>query len=112
MTGATLIAMMMLSLIVMATAILTGSGQAPWMAFGPLTPGIAKILGINTAALAIPMHLTGGIARCCSPFCAGVIAISGVAEVDVKDVVKRNIVPMIVAYVVQLAATYVVFVMM
>lgn len=112
MTGATVIAMIMLSLIVLATAILTGSGQAPWMAFGPLTPGIANILGVETAALAIPMHLTGGIARCCSPFCAGVIAISGVAEVEVSDVVKRNLVPMIVAYTVNLIATYIIFVVM
>ena len=82
------------------------------MAFGPLTPGIANILGVETAALAIPMHLTGGIARCCSPFCAGVIAISGVAEVEVSDVVKRNLVPMIVAYAVNLIATYVIFVVM
>ncbi|MDD3253233.1 MAG: C4-dicarboxylate transporter DcuC [Lachnospiraceae bacterium] len=112
MTGATLIAMVMLSVLILATAILTGSGQAPWMAFGPLTPNIASVLGINTAALAIPMHLTGGIARCCSPFCAGVIAISGVAEVEIGDVVKRNIVPMLVAYVTQLVATYIIFVIM
>lgn len=110
MTGATVIAMIMLSLIILATALLTGSGQAPWMAFGPLTPGIAKILGIETAALAIPMHLTGGIARCCSPFCAAVIAISGVAEVEIKDVIKRNMVPMIAAYIMNLVATYIIFV--
>lgn len=108
-TGATLIAMVMLSMIVFATALLTGSGQAPWFAFGPLTPGIANVLGVQTAALAVPMHLAGGISRCCSPFCAGVIAISGVAEVEIKDVVKRNMVPMIVAYVVNLAASYIIF---
>ena len=79
-TGAALIAVVMLSLIVFGTALLTGSGNAPWFAFGPLTPGIGEALGTQTAAFAVPMHLAGGIGRCISPFCGGVIAISGVAE--------------------------------
>lgn len=108
-TGATLIAAAMLSLIVFGTAVLTGSGNAPWFAFGPLTPGIAASLGTQTAAMAVPMHLAGGIGRCLSPFCGGVIAITGVAEVEISTVIKRNMVPMIVAFVLNVIASYVIF---
>lgn len=108
-TGATLIAAIMLSLIVFGTAVLTGSGNAPWFAFGPLTPDIAATLGTQTAAMAVPMHLAGGIGRCLSPFCGGVIAISGVAEVEVGTVIKRNMVPMIVAFVLNVVASFLIF---
>lgn len=111
-TGAALIAVVMLSLIVFGTALLTGSGNAPWFAFGPLTPGIGEALGTQTAAFAVPMHLAGGIGRCISPFCGGVIAISGVAEVEITDVIKRNMVPMIVAYALNVAASYIIFVIL
>lgn len=109
-TGASLIAVIALSLIVFGTALLTGSGNAPWFAFGPLTPGIGQSLGTQTAAFAVPMHLAGGIGRCISPFCGGVIAISGVAEVEISEVIKRNIVPMVVAYCLNVAASYLIFV--
>lgn len=108
-TGASLIAAIMLSFIVFGTALLTGSGNAPWFAFGPLTPGIAAALGTQTAAFAVPMHLAGGIGRCLSPFCGGVIAISGVAEVEVKDVIKRNMIPMMAAYVLNVGVSYIMF---
>lgn len=108
-SGAALIATIMFSIIVFGTAILTGSGNAPWYAFGPLTPDLAATLGTQTATLAVPMHLASGIGRCLSPFCGGVIAISGVAEVEVGDVIKRNIVPLIFAYVLNIAASYIIF---
>lgn len=78
----------------------------------PLTPGIGEALGTQTAAFAVPMHLAGGIGRCISPFCGGVIAISGVAEVEITDVIKRNMVPMIVAYALNVAASYIIFVIL
>lgn len=108
-TGATFIATLMLSLIVFGTAILTGSGNAPWFAFGPLTPDIATTLGTQTATFAVPMHLAGGIGRCISPFCGGVIAISGIAEVEIKDVIRRNILPMVIAYILNLVVAYIIF---
>lgn len=108
-TGATFIAILMLSIIIFGTAILTGSGNAPWYAFSPLTPDIATVLGTHTAAFAVPMHLASGLGRCISPFCGGVIAISGVAEVEIKDVIKRNMLPMIVAYIVNILASYIIF---
>lgn len=108
-TGATFIATLMLSLIVFGTAILTGSGNAPWFAFGPLTPDIATTLETQTATFAVPMHLAGGIGRCISPFCGGVIAISGIAEVEIKDVIRRNILPMVIAYILNLVVAYIIF---
>lgn len=108
-SGATLIVAFALSLIVFGTAMLTGSGNAPWFAFGILTPDIAATLGTQTATLAIPMHLAGGIGRSISPFNRGVIAISGVAEVEIKDVIKRNLIPVIVAYSLNVITAYIFF---
>lgn len=108
-TGATFIAVFMLSIIIFGTAILTGSGNAPWYAFSPLTPDIANVLGTQTATFAVPMHLASGVGRCISPFCGGVIAISGVAEVEIKDVIKRNMLPMIVSYVLNIFVSYIIF---
>lgn len=110
--GAALIAAVGLSLIVFGTAILTGSGNAPWFAFGPLAPNIANTLGANTALLVVPMHLAGGLGRCFSPLCGGMIAVSGMAELDTNVVCKRNILPMTFGYIVTIIASYVVFGMM
>lgn len=108
-TGATFIAVLMLSIIIFGTAILTGSGNAPWYAFSPLTPDIATVLGTQTATFAVPMHLASGVGRCISPFCGGVIAISGVAEVEIKDVIKRNMIPMVLAYILNIIVSYIIF---
>ena len=108
-TGAALIAAVALSLIVFGTAILTGSGNAPWYAFGPLAPGIAETLSAPTALLVVPMHLAGGLGRCFSPFCGGMIAVSGMAELDTSTVCKRNILPMTFGYIVTIIASYIVF---
>ena len=109
-TGASLIAVIALSVIVFGTALLTGSGNASWFAFGPLTPGIAETLGTQTATFAVPMHLGSGIGRTLSPFCGGVIAISGVAEVDIYKLIKRNMLPLTVAYIVNIIAYYIIFI--
>ena len=43
---------------------------------------------------------------------SGLGAISGVAEVEITDVIKRNMVPMIVAYALNVAASYIIFVIL
>ena len=55
------------------------------------------------------MHLAGGLGRCFSPFCGGMIAVSGMAELDTSTVCKRNILPMTFGYIVTIIASYIVF---
>ena len=50
------------------------------------------------------MHLAGSVGRTLSPFCAAVIAIPALADLEINDVIKRSIVPTIVATIVVLAA--------
>lgn len=109
MTGASLIAVVAMCGIGIGTALLTGSSNAPWFAFGPMAPAIAAALGCDPGLLLVPMHLTGGMFRCCSPFLGGMIAVSGMAEIDSAKLCKRNILPMAFGSVVCIAASAIVF---
>ncbi len=109
MTGASLIAAIALSLVGIGTALLTGSSNAPWFAFGPMAPPIAETLGCDVGLLLVPMHLTGGLARCCSPFLGAMIAVSGMAEIDAPTLCKRNAAPMTFAIIVCFIASAFVF---
>lgn len=107
--GAALIVAIALSVIQIGTALLTGSSNAPFFAFGPMAPGIASTLGSDVGLLLVPMHLTGGMARCCSPFCGAMIAVSGMVEMDPMVICKRNAVPMACGIIVCFIASAVVF---
>lgn len=109
MTGASLLASVALSAVVVGTALLTGSSNAPFFAFGPMAPGIANTLGCDVGLLLVPMHLTGGICRCFSPFMGTVIAVSGMAEIEATTLCKRNAIPMIFGTIVCFIATVAVF---
>ncbi len=109
MTGASLIAMVAFSAVIIGTALLTGSSNAPWFAFGPMAPGIAQTLGCDPGLLLVPMHLTGGLARCYSPFTGAVIAVSGMAEMDASILCKRNMAPMTFGIIVCFIASVIMF---
>ena len=64
------------------TALLTGSSNAPWYAFGSMGADMAATLGVHNGLLLVPMHLTGGLSRCFSPFCGAMIAVSGMVETE------------------------------
>lgn len=107
--GAALIVAIALSAIQIGTALLTGSSNAPFFAFGPMAPGIAATLGCDVGLLLVPMHLAGGMARCFSPFMGTVIAVSGMVEMDPMTICKRNMVPMIFGIIVCFIASAFVF---
>lgn len=107
--GAALIVAVALSAIQIGTALLTGSSNAPFFAFGPMAPGIASTLGCDVGLLLVPMHLTGGMARCFSPFMGTVIAVSGMVEMEPMVICKRNMVPMTFGIIVCFIASAFVF---
>ncbi len=107
--GAAILVAIALSAIQIGTALLTGSSNAPWYAFGPMGTSIASTLGAHNGLLLVPMHLTGGLCRCFSPFCGAMIAVSGMAEVEPMVLCKRNMVPMLFGVVVCFIATACVF---
>lgn len=102
--GAGLLVTLLLCALIFLTGVLTGSGNAPFYAFGPLAPQLAQMLGLTPQSMVVPMHLAGSVGRTLSPFCAAVIAIPALADLEINDVIKRSIVPTIVATIVVLAA--------
>lgn len=91
--GITLVMVM----IVTVSAVIMGSGNAPFYSFGALVPDIAAKLAILPAAMITPMQMASSIARSASPITAAVVAVAGVADVSPVDVVKRTAIPMLVA---------------
>lgn len=108
--GGLLISMFLMSLITFGAVILLGSGNASWYAFGPLVPGIAQQMGVTPLFIALPMQLATAIGRSLSPVAGVVIAVAGLAEVEVTDLIKHSIVPMVVAFIVNIVASYLILI--
>ena len=71
---------------------------------------VETVLGaMEDGLLLVPMHLTGGLSRCFSPFCGAMIAVSGMVEAEPMALCKRNAVPMLFGVLVCFIATFVVF---
>jgi DcuC family C4-dicarboxylate transporter len=107
--GASLITILLITLITFGAAVLMGSGAASLYAFAPLVPGIATNLGINSLSMIVPMELGTAIGRGMSPVAGATIAISGYADIDTMKVVKRTTIPLIIALVVNIAVSYFMF---
>ena len=107
--GAVFIVAIAMAAIQIGTALLTGSSNAPWYAFGSMGADMAATLGVHNGLLLVPMHLTGGLSRCFSPFCGAMIAVSGMVEEEPMVLCKRNAVPMLFGVLVCFIATFVVF---
>ncbi|SKC42817.1 C4-dicarboxylate transporter DcuC [Maledivibacter halophilus] len=105
--GGVIISMILMSLITFGAVMLLGSGNASWYAFGPLVPNIAAEMGISTAVIAVPMQLATAIGRSLSPVAGVVIAVSGLAEIDSIDMIKRCVVPMLVSFAVCIISSYI-----
>lgn len=104
--GGLLITMFLMSLITFGAVILLGSGNASWYAFGPLVPGIAQQMGVSSLYIALPMQLATSIGRSLSPVAGVVIAVAGLAEVKIEELIKHSIIPMLVAFIVNVIASY------
>lgn len=106
--GATIITVIALSLITFLTGMILGSGNAAWYAFGPLVPEIATKLGIAPTVISTPMQLSPAIGRSMSPVAGVVIAVAGMADVEVQDLIKRCAIPVFLAFAVCIIASMVV----
>lgn len=104
--GAQLITICALSLLSFSAVIILGSGNAGWYAFGPLVTDMAPKVGLRAYQIAVPMQLASGMGRALSPVAAAVIAVAGLANVEVEALIKRNLVPAFCGFVVNIAASY------
>ncbi len=94
----------MIAIMVIAT-IVTGSGNAAFFAFSPLLPEAAASVGMNAAVLAVPVQLSAGLARTMCPIAGVMIAVSSIAGITPFQIVRRTIPVMIMALVVNIAAS-------
>ena len=94
----------MLGIMVVAT-IVTGSGNAAFFAFSPLLPEAAASVGINTAVLVVPVQLSAGIARTMCPIAGVIIAVAGIAGLTPFEIIRRTIPVMLLALIVNVAAS-------
>lgn len=83
------------SLFTLFIALITGSGNAPAMAFLPLIPQIAQHAHLNVLVIMLPVLFAVGIGRTMSPIAGVIIAASGLAKITTMELVKRTSVPMI-----------------
>lgn len=95
--------------IISVSAIIMGSGNAPFFAFAALVPDIAAKLSIPAVSMILPMQLASGIARSVSPITAVIVAVSGISEVSPFEVVKRTAIPMVVALIALIISNFILF---
>ena len=85
-----------MTIMIFLASMLMGSGNAAFFAFGPLVPKIATKLGIESTFMILPMQLASSMGRTVSPVSGIVIAVSEIAGVTALEIVKRNIIPLVV----------------
>ena len=89
------IMIVLMSLIIFGSALVMGSGNAPFFAFAAFAPDVAVKVGADAVNFLLPMQLSASVARSMCPITAVVVAISGVAGISPFDVVKRTAVPLL-----------------
>lgn len=91
-----------MTVMIFLASMLMGSGNASFFAFGPLVPKIANKLGVESTSIILPMQLSASMGRTVSPIAGVIIATAEIAKVSTIAIVKRNIIPLVVALVVML----------
>ncbi|MFQ9936632.1 MAG: C4-dicarboxylate transporter DcuC [Phascolarctobacterium faecium] len=98
--------MLVMVAIITFSAIVMGSGNAPFFAFAALTPAVAAHTGLHPVLMLLPMHFAASIARNCSPITAVIVVSSGMGGVSPFDLVKRTAIPMAGAMLVNIGMTF------
>ncbi len=94
-----------LVLLLGATALLTGSGNAALFSFAGMIPGIAGRVNASVISLILPSQLAGGLFRSISPVAGVIIAVAGTAGATPFDIIKRTSVPMLGGVIATLVAS-------
>lgn len=96
-----------ITIMILLSAMLMGSGNAAFFAFGPLVPGIATQLQLAETSLMLPMQLAATMGRTVSPVAGVLIATADLAGVTSIEIVKRNLIPVAVALLLMLLLHFV-----
>lgn len=96
-----------MTLVIVISSIVMGSGNAPFFAFAALAPSVAEKVGIASVLMLLPMQFAAGIARNVSPITAVVVAVAGIAQISPVEIVKRSAIPMFLALITTVATTFI-----
>jgi DcuC family C4-dicarboxylate transporter len=99
-----------LSLVLAASAFVMGSGNAAFFSFAKITPKIAAHLGVDTVTLLLPMQIMTSFGRTVSPIAPPIVSIAAMAGVPPLQLVKRTAVPMAVAGTLNIVLNFLIFV--
>lgn len=91
-----------MTIMIFLASILMGSGNAAFFAFGPLVPGIASKLSVESVNIILPMSMASSMGRTVSPIAGVLVAVAELAKVSPVQIVKRNLIPFVVALTVML----------
>ncbi len=91
-----------MTIMIFLAAMLMGSGNAAFFAFGPLVPNIATKLGVSSTSMILPMQFSASMGRTVSPVAGIIIAVAEIAGVSTIQLVKRNLIPLAAALLVML----------
>lgn len=97
--GAQLITIIAFSILTFVGVMVLGSGNATWYAFAPLASDLATNVGLQPLQVAVPMQLGASIGRGLSPVAGAMIAVSGMAEVEIEDLIKVNVIPVVAGFI-------------
>lgn len=95
--------------IIAISAVVMGSGNAPFFAFANLVPTIAAKTGVAASLMILPMHFIASSARAISPITAVIVVAAGMAGISPFDLVKRTAIPMIGASITLVIANFILF---
>jgi DcuC family C4-dicarboxylate transporter len=87
----------LLTLMIFGSAVLMGSGNAAFFAFGPLVPTIAAAIAVTGPYLMLPMQLAASLGRTISPVSGVLVAVSGQTGLSPVDLAYRNLWPVLTA---------------
>jgi DcuC family C4-dicarboxylate transporter len=96
-----------MTIIIFLASMLMGSGNASFFAFGPLVPKIASMFGVSNVSFILPMNMAASMGRTASPVAGVIIATAEIAGVSALQIVKRNIIPLVIALVSMLTIHFV-----
>ena len=86
-----------MTMLIFIGSINLGSGNAVFFAFSPMVPGIALNLAAPVSSLILPMQLAASMGRAISPISAVVLATTQLAGISPFQILKRNLLPMLIA---------------
>ncbi|AER68394.1 C4-dicarboxylate transporter DcuC [Corynebacterium pseudotuberculosis] len=96
-SGAAILIVLIFVVATAAMATLTGSGTAPYFAFSEVVPSLAAQSSIQAPQMLTAIWGTSNLMRQISPVNAAVLIVAGAIKVNPIRLVKRTLVPMAVA---------------